>query len=56
MPRTLAVCVASLLAVLVLVGLGLLVEVSFNQITSNVDRYEKSLEGIIDWDQDLANR
>jgi AI-2 transport protein TqsA len=46
-PRTSAVCLALLLAVLVLVGMGLLVKVSVNQITSNADLYEKQLEDLV---------
>ncbi|HZZ27961.1 MAG TPA: AI-2E family transporter [Pirellulales bacterium] len=53
MSRTLAACMASLLAVLLLIGMGLLIEVSFDQITSNVDQYETKLESIIKWVEDL---
>jgi AI-2 transport protein TqsA len=46
-PRTSAVCLALLLAVLVLVGIGLLVKISVNQITSNADLYEEQLEDLV---------
>ncbi len=46
-PRTSAVCLALLLAVLVLVGIGLLVDVSVNQITSNAPSYEKKMEDLL---------
>ena len=42
--RTLAVCVALLLAVLVLVGVGLLVKVSVNQVINNAPQYQTRLE------------
>jgi AI-2 transport protein TqsA len=48
-PRTIAVCLALLLAVLVLVVVGLLTSTAVAQITSSASQYEDRLKALIQW-------
>jgi AI-2 transport protein TqsA len=54
LPRTFAVCVALLLAVLVLVVVGLLTSTAVTQITSSASQYEDRLKALIEWCSNLA--
>ncbi len=49
LPRTIAVCVALLLALLVLLAVSRLVSISINQVLTNSNEYQEEIKKKLDW-------
>jgi AI-2 transport protein TqsA len=53
--RTVGACMALLLAVVLIIGLGVLVDVSIKEIFANADQYESRLNALVVWIEELPS-